>query len=84
MPRSKSSPTKDWAAAFGAALKSKERLPSGEGWKTSHGLRKEWNVGRVKFYDTLRLMRQAGRIEHFSGQVLIGDKLSRCEWYRLR
>lgn len=84
MPRKPSKPTDNWAAAFGAALQSKERLPSGEGWRTSHELREELDVGRVKFYATLRIMRQANRIEHFAGRVLIGGKLSRCEWYRLR
>ena len=84
MPRKRSQPTDDWAAAFGAALQSKERLPSGQGWKTSHELREELDVGRVKFYATLRAMRLAGRIEHFAGRVLIGGKLSRCEWYRLK
>jgi hypothetical protein len=84
MPRKTSPHTDDWAAAFGAALQTRERLPSGKGWKTSHELREELDVGRVKFYQVLRMMRQQGRIEQFTGRVSIAGKLSRCEWYRLR
>lgn len=83
MPPKKSKPIDGWAAAFGAALRDREQRPPGEGWRTSHELREDLGVGRVKFYATLRVMRQAGRIEQFSGQVLIGSRLSRCEWYRL-
>jgi len=80
----KSKHTDGWAAAFGAALRDREQRPTGEGWLTSHELREHLGVGRVKFYATVRVMREAGRIEQFSGQVLVGGKLSRCEWYRLR
>lgn len=84
MPRKASPRTDNWAAAFGAALRDREQRPTGEGWRTSHQLREDLGVGRVKFYVTLRVMREAGRIEQFSGQVLVGSRLSRCEWYRLR
>ena len=84
MPRSKSSPTKDWAAAFGAALRNKEQRPPGEGWKTSHELRAQMQVGRCKFYDTLRAMKLAGSVEHFLGTTTTSGKLVRCDWYRLR
>lgn len=84
MPRKPSPRTDNWAAAFGAALQTRERLPSGKGWKTSHELREELDVGRVKFYQVLRMMRQQGRIEQFTGCAFVAGKLSRCEWYRLR
>ncbi|MBM3366354.1 MAG: hypothetical protein FJY48_11730 [Betaproteobacteria bacterium] len=84
MLRKKSKPIEGWAAAIEAAMRDKEQRPSGEGWRTSHELREDLGVGRAKFYATLRVMREAGRLEHFSGLVLIDAKLSRCEWYRLR
>ena len=84
MPRKTSPRTDNWAAALGAALKTRERLPSGDGWITSTRLREKWNVGPVKFYQTLRIMREAGKVEHFSGRVMVENKISRCDWYRLK
>lgn len=85
MPRKPSQRTDNWAAAFGAALREKEQRPPGDGWKTSHELRAQMQVGRCKFYDILRTMKLGGRIEHFLGTTTAGGgKLVRCDWYRLK
>ena len=84
MPRKPSPHTKNWAAAFGAALREKEQRPSGEGWLTSHKIRERMGVGRCKFYETLRVMKATGKVEHFLGTTTTSGKLVRCDWYRLK
>jgi hypothetical protein len=85
MPQPKSKPSKSsWAAAFGAALKTREQLPPGAGWKTIPEIKDELGVGHVKFYQTLKILRAAGRVEHFAGKIMADNKLVRCIWYRVK
>ena len=83
MPRKTSPRTDNWAEAFGTALRQKARHPPGKGWKTSHELRAQMQVGEYKFYKTVRTLKLAGKVEHFIGTTTTSGKLVRCDWYRL-
>lgn len=83
MPRPKSKHTDSaWAALLSEAIKDREVLPPGEGWRTMVEIRAQINSGQSKCYSFVQQAVECGKLEKFQGFAQVDGCLRRRVWYR--
>ncbi len=75
----------EWASLFGAALKSQEKRPAGQGWKTRFEIAEDLGIPVPSVKDRLRVLRKSGHVEFFSGTITSPEgRLVTSAWYRIK
>lgn len=82
-PKTSNAIDRAWAEAFGAAVRKRDRTPTGEGWKTRAELQKEYSAGTARVNRAIRELVKRGDLEAFRG-CLWGpnNKPHPQRWYR--
>jgi len=83
-PKTSSSIDRAWAESFGVAIRTRDRRPVGEGWKTRKELADEYGAGTDKTCRTIRKLIEAGKLEVFHGFAFLHNdtRPQRQSWYR--
>ncbi len=75
----------DWAALFMQAIKSKEKKPIGNGWRTADELAEDMNTSRISVKRRLTGMIAAKQVEKFNGSKMTAEGLvCNMTWYRIK
>lgn len=80
----KSKPTNEWAELLQKALRTREKLPPGDGWSTREDIQEVMNFKRSSAMGSLRALSSTGVVEKFSGTQLKDGKLKVQTWYRIK
>jgi hypothetical protein len=83
-PKASSSIDRAWAESFGDAIRTKDRRPTGDGWKTRKELSEEYGSGTDKTCQAIRKLVAAGKLEVFHGFAFLHNdtRPQRQSWYR--
>lgn len=73
-----------WAESFGQAIRTRDKRPTGEGWKTRKELAEQYNVGTDRACQTIRRLVGEGKLEVFHGYAFLHNdsRPQRQAWYR--
>lgn len=80
----KSKHTDEWVSLMEGALKTKEKLPRGEGWITRGELAQRLSLTECQAKARLTMLKKTGSVEYFQGIQMVDGKLQGQNWYRIK